>query len=124
MRATAPERAMAGIRAFDEPVILLAGGRDKKLPWEGWAALVGERVKHVVLFGEAGDLIGRALRAADVPASRFSQVAGLQAAVNRAAEIAQDGDVVLLSPGGTGFDEFRDFEDRGVKFARWVAELP
>lgn len=122
--ATAPERAMAGIRAFDEPVILLAGGRDKKLPWESWAALVRERVRHVVLFGEAGDLIARALRAADVPAERFSQVGGLQAAVARAAGIAQAGEVVLLSPGGTGFDEFRDFEERGVKFARWVAELP
>ncbi len=122
--ATAPERAMAGIRAFDAPIVLLAGGRDKKLPWEGWAALVGERVKHVVLFGEAGDLIARALRGAGVPAGRYSQVAGLQAAVSRAAEIARDGDVVLLSPGGTGFDEFRDFEERGVKFARWVAEIP
>ncbi len=122
--ATAPERAMAGIRAFDEPIILLAGGRDKKLPWEGWAALVNKRVKHVVLFGEAGDLIASALQGAGVPAARYSQVAGLQAAVGRAAEIARDGDVVLLSPGGTGFDEFRDFEERGVKFARWVAEIP
>lgn len=121
--ATAPERAMAGIRAFDGPIILLAGGRDKKLPWESWAALVRERVKHVVLFGEAGDLIARALRAAEVPAGQVSQVGGLEAAVARAAEIAKTGDVVLLSPGGTGFDEFRDFEERGVKFARWVEAL-
>jgi len=122
--ATAPERAMAGVRAFDEPVILLAGGRDKKLPWDTWAALVRERVRHVVAFGEAGDLIIRALRAAGVPAERFTQVDGLQAAVGRAAELAREGDVVLLSPGGTGFDEFRDFEERGVKFARWVMALP
>ncbi len=121
--ATAPERAMAGLKAFEEPIVLLAGGRDKKLPWDTWAALVSKRVKHVVLFGEAGDLIARALREANVPPERFTQVGGLQAAVTVAATVAQDGDVVLLSPGGTGFDEFRDFEERGVKFARWVAEL-
>lgn len=121
--ATAPERAMAGLRAFKEPIVLLAGGRDKKLPWEAWAALVNERAAFVVAFGEAGDLIARALHEANVPAERFTQVGGLQAAVIRAAEVAQDGDVVLLSPGGTGFDEFKDFEERGVKFARWVAEL-
>lgn len=121
--ATAPERAMAGLRAFDEPIVLLAGGRDKKLPWEAWAALVNERAAFVVAFGEAGDLIARALREANVPAERFTQVGGLQAAVKAAAAVAQDGDVVLLSPGGTGFDEFKDFEERGVKFARWVAEL-
>lgn len=121
--ATAPERAMAGVRAFDEPIVLLAGGRDKKLPWDTWAALVNERAAFVVLFGEAGDLIARALREANVPAERFTQVGGLQAAVKVAATVARDGDVVLLSPGGTGFDEFRDFEERGVKFARWVAEL-
>ena len=114
---------MAGVRAFDEPIVLLAGGRDKKLPWDTWAALVNERAAFVVLFGEAGDLIARALREANVPAERFTQVGGLQAAVKVAATVARDGDVVLLSPGGTGFDEFRDFEERGVKFARWVAEL-
>ncbi len=122
--ATAPERAMAGIRAFDEPVILLAGGRDKKLPWQRWAALVYERVKHVVAFGEAGGLIVEALRAAGVSSERFTQVDGLQAAVACAARLAQSGEVVLLSPGGTGFDEFRDFEERGLEFARWVAEIP
>ena len=53
--ATAPERAMAGLRAFDGPIVLLAGGRDKKLPWDTWAALVNERAAFVVLFGEAGD---------------------------------------------------------------------
>jgi UDP-N-acetylmuramoylalanine--D-glutamate ligase len=57
--ATAPERAMAAIRAFDEPIVLMLGGRDKDLPWEELAALVHERVDHVVLFGEAADKIQR-----------------------------------------------------------------
>src|SRR5512134_993149 len=55
--ATAPERSMAAIRAFDEPIVLLLGGRDKDLPWEELMSLVGERVKHAVLFGEAAEKI-------------------------------------------------------------------
>ena len=55
--ATAPERSMAAIRAFDEPIVLLLGGRDKDLPWEELMQLVSERVDHVVLFGEAAEKI-------------------------------------------------------------------
>ena len=55
--ATAPERSMAAIRSFDEPIVLLLGGRDKDLPWEELMQLVDERVDHVVLFGEAAEKI-------------------------------------------------------------------
>jgi UDP-N-acetylmuramoylalanine--D-glutamate ligase len=50
-------------------------------------------------------------------------VNGLQEAVLKAAEVAEAGDVVLLSPGGTSFDEFKDFADRGERFRAWVQEL-
>ena len=53
----APERSMAAIRAFEEPIVLLLGGRDKNLPWEELMRLVSERVDHVVLFGEAAEKI-------------------------------------------------------------------
>ena len=59
--ATAPERTMAAIRSFDEPIVLLLGGRDKNLPWEQLSELVHERVDHVVLFGEAAGKIEQAL---------------------------------------------------------------
>ena len=59
--ATAPERSMAAIRSFDEPLVLLAGGRDKNLPWDDFAQLVRQRVEHVVLFGEAAQKIAAAL---------------------------------------------------------------
>ena len=55
--SSAPERSLAAIRAFEEPIVLLLGGRDKNLPWEELMRLVGERVDHVVLFGEAADKI-------------------------------------------------------------------
>jgi UDP-N-acetylmuramoylalanine--D-glutamate ligase len=121
--ATAPERVIAALRAFDEPLVLLLGGRDKKLPWDDLAALVRDRVRQVVLFGEAGPLIERALVAAGVPAARRLRCATLAEAVPAAAELAVPGDVVLLSPGCTGFDEFRDFAERGDKFRQWVQAL-
>lgn len=123
--ATAPERTMAAIRSFDEPIVLLLGGRDKDLPWDELAALVRQRVDHVVLFGEAAEKISVALGQPGVGERPFTitRCEHLQQAVQAAAEVAEPGDVVLLSPGGTSFDEFRDFEERGERFRSWVQEL-
>jgi len=138
--ATTPERVIAAVRAFDEPIVLLLGGRDKKLPWDDLAQLVCERVDHVVLFGEAADKISLALAEARAvqsseeiptrsePASAnrplsISRAGPLREAIAKASEIAKPGDVVLLAPGGTSFDEFKDFEDRGDQYRSWVQAL-
>jgi len=122
--ATAPERAIAAIRSFDEPIVLLAGGRDKKLPWDAWARLVRQRVRALILFGEAADLILDALSKAegDLPETVL-RCGSLEDAVRAAYHASQPGDVVLLSPGGTSFDEFRDFAERGERFREWVNAL-
>jgi UDP-N-acetylmuramoylalanine--D-glutamate ligase len=126
---------MAAIRSFSEPLIVMAGGRDKKLPWEDFARLVHQRVDHLVVFGEAADLIEQACRRVSVelqsqPGFRLpakpltiTRCPNLFQAVRAAADLVSPGDVVLLSPGGTSFDEFRDFEERGKCFAHWVNEL-
>jgi UDP-N-acetylmuramoylalanine--D-glutamate ligase len=123
--ATAPERSMAAIRAFDEPIVLLLGGRDKDLPWEELLQLVGERVDHVVLFGEAAEKIQKTVDSLGLRAKRFTvaQTEHLREAVVKAADVAESGDVVLLAPGGTSFDEFKDFAERGERFRTWVQEL-
>ncbi len=123
--ATAPERAMAAIRSFDEPLVLLAGGRDKDLPWEGFAQLVCERVDHLVLFGEAAAKILLAVQAARKHGRPYTWEVcpGLETAVQAAARVAKPGDVVLLAPGGTSFDEFADFVERGERFRMWVEAL-
>jgi UDP-N-acetylmuramoylalanine--D-glutamate ligase len=123
--ATAPERSIAAIRAFDEPIVLLLGGRDKNLPWEELIQLVSERVKQVVLFGEAAEKIQKTAHSLGFRADRFPIIRtnGLQEAVQKAAEVAESGDVVLLSPGGTSFDEFKDFAERGERFREWVLAL-
>jgi UDP-N-acetylmuramoylalanine--D-glutamate ligase len=123
--ATAPERSMAAIRSFEESIVLLLGGRDKDLPWAELMQLVRERVDHVVLFGEAAEKIQSAAEGLGLGenGSTITRVDGLREAVRRAAELAEPGDVVLLSPGGTSFDEFKDFAERGERFREWVQEL-
>jgi UDP-N-acetylmuramoylalanine--D-glutamate ligase len=123
--ATAPERTMAALRSFNEPLVLLLGGRDKKLPWSDLADLIRERVDHVVVFGEAANLIAEAL--GDMPSGKrpysLTHCSGLHEAVQATAAIVEKGDVVLLSPGCTSFDEFKDFEERGRRFQEWVNQL-
>jgi len=123
--ATAPERSIAAIQSFNEPIILLAGGRDKNLPWENFARLVAQRVKHLILFGESADKIAQAMITyAPKSKVKITHCSNLFQAVQTASEVLSPGDVVLFSPGGTSFDEFRDFEDRGEAYKKWVMELP
>jgi len=123
--ATTPERAIAAIHSFEEPIVLLLGGRDKDLPWNDLSALAYKRARHVVIFGEAADLIFESLGMffSGERRSEIHRCGSLQEAVKKAAEVAEAGDVVLLSPGGTSFDEFIDFEERGEKYRLWVQEL-
>lgn len=123
--ATTPERSLAALKSFDEPIILLLGGRDKNLPWEDLLAFASQRAKHIILFGEASPMIAEILGRGKKPASylSLSQAGTLQNAVKIAAEKAEAGDIVLLSPGGTSYDAFVDFEERGNCYAKWISEL-
>lgn len=123
--ATAPERSMAAIRSFDEPLVLLLGGRDKNLPWGALAELVCERVDHLIVFGEAAEMIEKTVtRLPEGKSVDVRRANTLKEAVEHAAQAAAPGDVVLLSPGGASFDEFNDFAERGEAFKKWVLELP
>ncbi|MHB1319369.1 MAG: glutamate ligase domain-containing protein, partial [Anaerolineae bacterium] len=121
--ATTPERAIAALRAFDEPLVLLAGGRDKHLPWDTWAEWVRRKVRLVIAFGECASLIQGALTQVSDLETAFYLSDDLAGAVSLARDLARAGDVVLLSPGGTSFDAFQDFEARGLAFRRLVESL-
>jgi UDP-N-acetylmuramoylalanine--D-glutamate ligase len=123
--ATAPERSLAAIDAFDQPIVLLLGGRDKNLPWEKLAEVIRKRVSRVILFGEMADLVAEAIGPKHRGQNLQSVVkcTTLEEAVKTAANQVEEGDVVLLSPGGTSFDAFKDFEERGEMFRKWVNEL-
>ena len=116
--ATAPERALAALAAFDEPIVLLAGGRDKDMVWDEWGRQVAQRVKRVILFGELA-----APLAARLPAAQVMRVDTLAEAVAVAQAEAAAGDIVLLSPGGTSFDSYSDFAERGEHFRLLVSDL-
>ena len=123
--ATAPERTIAAIESFNQPIVLLLGGKDKNLPWEKLLQLVNQKVDHVVLFGHAGPIIKKYIDDMKFDQLNFSMdiCEDLQEAIQVANQISEPGDVVLLSPGGTSYDAFKDFEERGEKFKQWVLQL-
>lgn len=131
--ATAPERVVAALRSFEEPIVLLAGGRDKDLPWDEFAAEAVARARHLITFGEDGDMIARVVEerlsgnhrrgAPDIRLTGVTRAGTLEEAVRAAAREARPGDVALLSPGGTSFDAFRDFAERGDRFQELVREM-
>jgi len=124
--ATAPERVRAALCSFNEPIVLLLGGRDKHLPWDELAADIRRRVDHVVVFGEAAEKIQQAIGTPSFGERPFTitRCDRLEEAIQAAADVAEAGDVVLLSPGCTSFDAFKDFEERGEVYRLWVNRLP
>ncbi|MXX48940.1 MAG: UDP-N-acetylmuramoyl-L-alanine--D-glutamate ligase [Chloroflexi bacterium] len=118
--ATTPERTLAGLRATPGPVILLLGGRDKNLPLDPLIDEIRSHVRRVVLFGESAPSWTAWLRERDVAAE---DAGSFESAVRRAADCARPNDTVLMSPGGTSFDAYPNFEARGRHFRELVEEL-
>jgi UDP-N-acetylmuramoylalanine--D-glutamate ligase len=108
------------IESFDEPIILIMGGRDKDSDFGFLKEYVQKKVKALILIGEAREKIKKALR--DSVRLIFVED-DLRSALFRSMEIAKGGEIVLLSPGCASFDMFRDFEDRGRQFKKLVMEL-
>jgi UDP-N-acetylmuramoylalanine--D-glutamate ligase len=118
-QATIPMAALAGLDAFDAPVVLIAGGRGKGLDYEDFADRAAARCRAAVLIGETADDLERLL-AERLPVDRASS---MDEAVRLAAERARRGDVVLLSPAAASFDMFADYAARGEAFRAAVAAL-
>lgn len=126
-KATSPGMTVTAMQSFPERLVVLVGGRDKALPWGNFAAQALRQADHVIAFGEAVGVVEAAIREvvseADQP-FRLKICAGLAEAVAAAAASVRPGQVVLLAPGGTSFDEFSDYEARGRAFKNWVQQLP
>ena len=118
-QATIPVATMAALEAFDVPIVLIAGGRGKDLDYAALAAAIVDRTRAVVLIGEtAGEI--EALVAGRVPVRRAGT---MDEAVEQATELAQRGDVVLLSPAAASFDMFTDYAARGDAFRAAVERI-
>ncbi len=120
---SSPSRTVAGLKAFDRPVILIAGGYDKNLSYAPLGEAAVGRVKTAILLGATADKIGQALAAAapEIPTVRVADMAG---AVAQAAAMAGEGDIVFLSPASASFDMYKNFEERGEHFRALVNDLP
>jgi UDP-N-acetylmuramoylalanine--D-glutamate ligase len=127
-QGTQPDAVIAALRAFEGPLVLIAGGRDKGVELDELAAVVGDRVAAAVLIGESGPALERLFRAAGL--GRSEQAATLEDAVARAHALAREtaddpgpGPTVLLSPAAASFDMFEDYAARGRAFKAAVAAL-
>ncbi|MGI6576181.1 MAG: UDP-N-acetylmuramoyl-L-alanine--D-glutamate ligase [bacterium] len=120
-KGTNPEAAIVAIHAFSQPIVLIAGGRGKGADFNIFAQEIVERVKAVVLLGEAAPEIKQSLAAKGY--DRIVEVASLAEAVRKAYALARVGDCVLLSPACASWDMFNNFEERGRVFKETVAQL-
>ena len=120
-KSTTPEAAAAALRAFDAPIVLLAGGYDKGIDPAPLVREARSRARAVVCFGQTGPRLGRELLAAGV--ERVETVETLDQAVRSAFRGACDGDVLLLSPGHASWDQFENYIERARVFADAVARF-
>ncbi|HEY6640462.1 MAG TPA: UDP-N-acetylmuramoyl-L-alanine--D-glutamate ligase [Nitrospiraceae bacterium] len=119
-KGTNVDATLKALESIDQPIWLIAGGRDKGGDFSRLTHVISRRVTHVILIGEAAPMLRQAWK--DV--ASMSEAATLRDAVDLAAQGASPGDVVLLSPACASFDMFADYQDRGRQFKALVHALP
>ena len=121
-KATTPEAAIAGIKAFDSPTILIAGGYNKKVSLSQFARECTKNTKYVILVGETANNIQELIQSEKAGLEVYVATS-LDESVRKAYEIAESGDVVLLSPACASYGMFTNYEERGKKFKELVHRL-
>lgn len=120
-KGTNPDSTIKAIEAYQQPIVLLLGGRDKGSDFRQLSLLIKEQVKQVVVLGEAKAVIIQALE--QVGYTNYIEVDTFEAAVQQAAKLAVPGDVVLLSPACASWDMFKSYEERGDLFKQIVQQF-
>ena len=126
--ASSPSRTIAGLNSFKHKVILIAGGYDKKIPYDVMGEVLVNKVKCLVLIGQTAPKIEQALmkeidrtgKGEDIPVIHCQT---LREAVEKAYNFAKSGDIVIMSPASASFDMFKNFEERGKQFKDIVNSL-
>ena len=124
--ATSPTRTIAGLKAFNQKLIVLAGGYDKHIPFDPLAPYAVEKIKVLILTGPTADAIEKAIRSDknfDNCGMKILRSENLEQSVKMAHEIAKQGDIVSLSPACASFDAYPNFEERGNHYKKLVNEL-
>tara|TARA_B100000959_G_C14844147_1_gene567340 strand:- start:230 stop:1027 length:798 start_codon:yes stop_codon:yes gene_type:complete len=124
-KATTPEAATAGIKAFDNPTILIAGGYDKQVSLHKFALECVRNTKCVLLIGDTAKTLQKLIH--DIKGEKIKPevylASSLDESVKKASEIAEPGDIVLLSPACASFGIFANYEERGKKFKKIVHHI-
>ena len=122
--ASSPSRTIAGLNSFPGKVILIAGGKDKGIPYDALGPVVNDHVKLLLLCGATAGVIRRSVeQAKNYHGLEILDVEDYQEAVSIADSRAVEGDVVILSPASTSFDRFANFMERGKAFKAIVNRL-
>ena len=121
--ASSPSRTIAGLRSFQEKVILIAGGYDKHIPYDVLGPAVCTHVKKLFLCGATASQIRAAVENCPMAQPEITDCGDFESAVRAAAAAAREGDVVLMSPASASFDQFKNFMVRGEFFKKIVKEL-
>ena len=120
-KGTNPDSTIKALEAYDRPIVIILGGKNKGVPFTELAGVVKQRAKKAVVLGQAKPELIEALESVDfhnyVTADTFTE------GVTTAAQLAESGDIVLLSPACTSWDMFRSYEERGKLFKEIVAAL-
>ncbi len=120
-KGTNVEATLKALGSFPQPIILIAGGKDKGAEFDVLADHIKEKVKHLIILGETKEKIARAVESKGF--SRYSRVKDLEEAVEKAYQLAEEGDLVLLSPACASWDMFNNYEERGEAFKRAVKSM-
>lgn len=124
---TSPTRTVKGMLSlFEQKIILISGGYDKKIPYDEMGKVLPEKVKTLILFGATADKIENAAKAAPTYSEGnpvIIRVSNMEEAVKAARENAVSGDIVSMSPASASFDMYKNFAEKGLHFKRLVNEL-
>ncbi|MBW8015392.1 MAG: UDP-N-acetylmuramoyl-L-alanine--D-glutamate ligase [Planctomycetes bacterium] len=118
--ATTPDSAVAALKAFNQPKIIIAGGYDKRLGFDEFGKVIAEKAKAAILIGQTADAISSAIHDAGKRNVHVEIVGSMEDAVIRASKLSKPGDVVLMSPACASYDMFDNYKQRGEVFAEAV----
>jgi UDP-N-acetylmuramoylalanine--D-glutamate ligase len=133
-KATTPEGAITALDAFDKPTIIIAGGYDKAIPFDELGEKIAEKAKAAILMGKTASKIASAINNARMSLrakrrnlskrdTKVELVNSLAEAVQLANQLAETGDVILLSPACASYDMFENYEQRGREFCKLVCQI-
>ena len=124
--ASSPSRTIAGLKSFNQKVLLIAGGYDKHIPYDVLGPEICEKVKVLFVNGATGPQIRQAVEQTPGYTAGKPEIvdcADFTDAVNKAVQMAKEGDIVLMSPASAAFDQFKNFMERGNYFKKLIKEL-